>query len=325
MEFSSLNCPQCGGLLPRAALWRMVRCPYCTAMVTRSTLVVEARAFHEAWLRTRIEADASMRTIRLGDIHYRILARLGGGNASEAFLADRLDPLPERVVIRHALDGSPPGVLAREYAVLGALQALEGPGAAYFSQRLPQAISLAQSPQMGREALVTRHIPGCWGSLADVLQRQGQGIDPRHGVWIWRRILDTLGYLHANGWVHGDLHPGHVLVQPGDHGAFLIGWSRARIDSDPKAMADDLARSAWCVRALLHGAGGDEPGTGVRTPPAFAKLLRQVSENTDGATDMGAQGIDSALKAAAREGFGPPRFIHFDPEHSGTTSRKDGT
>lgn len=299
----------------------MVSCPYCTAMVTRSDLVVEAKTFHEAWLRARPFSNADPilnlgnigSTIRVGDLVFLLQARLGRGNSSEVFLALRLDTHWERVVIHRALSSDTDGPLAREYAVLTALLSFDGNGSAYFSQRIPEAIALGHCANTGRETLVTRPISGCWGSLLDVMRHRSRVIDPRHGVWIWRRILDTLGYLHANGWAHGDVHPGHVLVQPADHGAFLIDWKNARPNAGSHAMRDDLIHSAWCIRALLHGLGDSEPGFDSLTPPALMQILRQVSEDTDRDFEMSAPGIGKVLKAAALADFGPPKFIHFDP------------
>lgn len=314
MDFLSLNCPQCGGLLPRAARWRMVGCPYCGAMVSRSDQVVEAKAFHEAWLRARAAFADAGRTLNLGSSVFLIQEPLGRGGSSEAFLALRLDSHLERVVIRRGLTEDADGGLAREFSALTALQDLNGPGAAYYSLRIPEAVAYGRCADTGRGTLVTRAIPGCWGSLLDVMRRQARGIDPRHGVWIWRRILETLGYLHDNGWAHGDVHPGHVLVQPGDHGAFLVGWGKSRPGASSRDTENDLVRSAWCIRALLHGMSDSSPGFGARTPPAFTRLLRQVTENPPGKGAMNAQAIDTLLQAAAREDFGPPAFIHFDPD-----------
>jgi serine/threonine protein kinase len=313
MDFLSLNCPQCGGLLPRAARWRTVGCPYCGAMVTRSEHAVEAGTFHESWLRARAAYADAGPTLTLGKSVFLIRESLGRGDSSEIFLALRLDSHRERVVIRRCLAGDADGGPAREFAALTGLQALQGPGAAYYSLRIPEAVAFGRCADTGRETLVTRPIPGCWGTLLDVMRRQPHGIDPRHGVWIWRRILETLDYLHANGWAHGDVHPGHVLVQPKDHGAFLIGWGKSRPRASSRGMADDLVRSAWCIRALLHGMSDTPPGFGTRTPPAFTRILRQVGEDAVGNGAMNARAIDTLLKAAAREDFGPPAFVHFDP------------
>ena len=50
-----------------------------------------------------------------------------------------------------------------------------------------------------RQALVLRHPTGFWGSLQDVQQANPQGIDPRHAVWIWRRMLEVLAGSYQHG------------------------------------------------------------------------------------------------------------------------------
>jgi serine/threonine protein kinase len=329
MDVTALNCPQCGGLLPRAAYWRMVACPYCKAMVTRSPSVVEARRFHEAWLRTQHYLDdapfSSARILRIGNHRYRILTSLDWSDSGEIFLADRLSAFPERVVLHLGRSGVAQSKqenekewekqLERERVALSELQSLDGSGSAYYSQRIPQLVSFHPSQPGYPCCLITRHIPGTWGTLAQVLFHSKIQDAPRHSIWILRRILDTLTYLHDNGWVHGDLQPGNILLQPQDHGAFLRGWSKARRTSDKSSIAQDLARAVWCIRAFLHDNpdARNETSQATATPKALTAFLRSLSESHDAALSLGARGMDGELKRVAREVFGPPRFIPFIP------------
>jgi len=110
------------------------------------------------------------------------------------------------------------------------LQAIHSDGAgAYFSQHLPEVVAEGEveGGSHGQRALVLRHPNGYWGSLAALSVCFAQGIDPRHAVWIWRRMLGVLSYIHAVGWAHGDVRPEHALVHPQDHGVRLIGWASA--------------------------------------------------------------------------------------------------
>lgn len=313
----ALSCPQCSAPLPRAARWRTVQCSYCGATVTLGgSPSVERAAFRDALMRQRA-GQAAGRAFGWRGERYAVLAPLGAGRHSEVLLARRIGAPPRHVTAKLARDADGAAALARELEVLQSLQQLDAPGAAYFTQRLPQPIglSLAQD-DTGAEhmALLLRHPPGYWGSLAEVLPGHPEGIDPRHAVWLWRRMLEVLAFVHDCGWVHGDIAPEHALVHPRDHGVLLIGWARAHTPAQAeRAVAQDLARSAWTVRTLLHGLHDGEPGTGARTPAPLAALLRQCSDPADAALRGGARGIEQALSAAARDAFGAPQFVHFDP------------
>jgi len=316
MDAISLICPQCGGPLPRQALWRTVTCLYCTADVTRSEDVVQASRFRAAYQRSVALAAP---TIRCGHRDYRTLAQLGAGAHAKIMLADRVGALTERVVLKIAHDGVPADYLIRERDVLNQLQAGTAPGAAYFSQRLPQAVALGSTADAHR-VLVLRHPTGFWGSLADVKRHYPQGIDARHVVWMWRRVLEVLAYAHADHWAHGNLAPEHLLVQPNDHGILIIGWARARRCRPSAAdrgawQARDLMQLAWSMRAMLSNTH-DEPAIPPSTPRPLAALLTQASTDAAWCIAQGAEGLNALLGHAARESFGPARFIHFSPTPS---------
>jgi len=310
--FTALTCPQCGGALPRQALWRMVACPYCRAMVTRSASVVERAPYQAAYQRSL--GGGSGRVLPIAGQRYRVLAPLGQGEHCEVLLAERCGALPQRVTIK--LAHTPGHTLAAEADTLCRLQALQLAGSAYFSQRLPQPVAHGRTGEAGheREALVLRHPTGFWGSLADVQTAHPHGLaDARHAVWLWRRVLELLAYTHAAGWAHGDLRAAHWLLHPGDHGVLVIGWSRARHSGDTTR---DLMQSAWTIRALLSGETHDRPPIPSHLPTPVAEVLRAASEDAAWCARLGAHGIDQALVAAAREAFGPPQVIPFDPLHA---------
>lgn len=305
--------------MPRQASWRLVKCPYCDATVTRSKSVVEAARFRQA--RARVFEIAWMAYASAGRIlcwqgqHFAVLKQLGAGESAEVFLAERMEPLPERVTLKLAHPTTPPDTLAKEAEILQQLQRSPAPGADYYSQHLPQVVGCGRTEGTsgaGREALVLRHPAGYWGSLAQAMSFRPNGIDPRHGVWIWRRVLDLLSFVHASGWTHGDLSADHWLVHPRDHGIHLVGWAHARPNANAATIARDLMQTAWTVRALLRG-GDDLPEIANRVPAPLADLLRQSSEDAAWCARLGATGIDEALRAASRAAFGPPTFIPFNP------------
>jgi hypothetical protein len=311
MTLAALSCPQCGGPLPRQAAWRMVACPQCRAVVTRSSRVVERQAFHAAWLRSRAVGGEGDRLLRIGARTYRVLATLAQGDRCEVLSALACAAPPERVTIKLAAGAN---TLAHEAQALGQLQRLDGPDTAYFSQRLPQVVACGATDGDLRDALVLRRPPGFRGTLADVLACHPHGLrEPRHAVWLWRRVLEVLAYAHGAGWTHGDLRASHWLVNPADHGVMLIGWGLARPGG---SVARDLMQSAWTMRALLHGPSDDPPVVGPHVPAPLAALLHRASEDTAWCTQQGAAGIERQLAAAARQAFGAPRFIPFNPQQA---------
>lgn len=315
MPFISLVCPQCAAPLPRAAYWRTVTCAWCGTTVTRSAQMVEAAGFHQAYGRVHQDADLPSRVVRVGPYRYGVMAGLGRGVSSEVFLARRIHPFGQYVTLKLGRDPASSPALKHEAEVLLQLQALHSAGSAYFSQRLPQLVASGVTTDgAGRDvhALVLRHPVGHWGSLADAARVLGSGLDPRHVVWMWRRVLEVLGYLHDNGWSHGDLGAEHLLVHPANHGVQVIGWAHAQRGAT--AATTDLMQLAWTMRTLL---AGNDPATDTSSAPALpasipaplATLLKAGSEDAKWVAQHGAHDMLARVAEAAREAFGPPRFL----------------
>jgi hypothetical protein len=120
-------------------------------------------------------------------------------------------------------------------------------------------------------------------------------------------MLDILRFVHAHGWSHGDLRPEHALIHPEDHAMRLISWGSAQ--QDARTQSRDLLRCARTVVVLVSGASGS--GTIPEVVPApVANLLTRASQDETFCRTQGAQGLDDALRASAREAFGPPSFVH---------------
>jgi len=92
-----------------------------------------------------------------------------------------------------------------------------------------------------------------------------------------------------------------------------LGWGLARRGGQ---VARDLMQSAWTLRALLHGDSDGPPPLGPRVPAPIADLLRRASEDAAWCARHGAAEIDLQLAAAARQAFGRPQFIPFDPQQA---------
>lgn len=310
MAWVAITCPQCSAPLPRVAIWRAVKCPSCGALINRTESIVTRDSFRQALLRARQDYDGAGADLQCGGESYHVIQTLGSGEISQVYLARRVGPQPFLATIKVSTASASAARYAREAEVLRELQASQsGEASIYAAQRLPEVI--AQGPVEGgafKQALVLRHPIGYWGSLEALSERFSQGIDPRHAVWIWRRLLDVLHFLHAQGWSHGNVRPEHALVHVQDHGVRLIGWASAKKDAGEEGQAKDLLRCARVVRVLVCGAGG----SGViphGVPSGLSELLTLSSEDESFCRTHGGGGLDALLRTAAQAAFGVPSFL----------------
>ncbi|MFP2928091.1 hypothetical protein ACLESO_23400 [Pyxidicoccus sp. 3LG] len=333
MELQLLKCPGCGAKLPiPSAPNGILVCEYCGAMVSASGAAV--------WPMPARPTDdppfaPDRPRVTIAGTRYVLLGRLGRGDSSDVFLARRDARITEMVVLKVVRALSDADLLAREYEILEELQGSNAQGAEHFSRLLPQPVARGpvKDPEgTPRAAAVYRWHSGFQHSFTDVRDEYSSGVDPRAAVWMWKRLLEVLGFVHRAGYAHGAVLPPHLLLHPRDHGLMLVGWanavhyasrqplpsaSAAHRDFYPQALwkgdvptpTTDLVMSARSIAWLLGGdaATGSVPG-GV--PPALADLLRrQCDESPAEATD--AWRLKELVDHAARESFGPPKFIHF--------------
>jgi serine/threonine protein kinase len=309
MAWIAVSCPQCGTPLPRVALWRSVKCESCGSLITKTESFVTRDSFRQALNRAR-QNSAGLDAMLCGGHRYHLMQLLGVGEISQVYLARRIDSLPFLATIKFSSALAAAAIYAREAQILRELQALDADGSgAYFSRLMPEVISQgAVEGGHGKQALVLRHPSGFWGSLAALNERFAAGLDPRHAVWIWRRILEVLNFIHRQGWSHSNLRPEHALVHPQDHGVRLIGWSSAKKGAGQNDKAADLRRSARLMQVLLCGASGSDnlPGS---VPAGLAQLVTRTTMDDDFCRSQGAEGLDAMLRAEAKSAFGPPSFV----------------
>jgi serine/threonine protein kinase len=307
MAWIALNCPQCGSPLPRIALWRSVKCGSCGSLINKTESVVERESFRRALNRLRQDVGG-LDAVVCGGARYQLIQRLGAGEISRVHLARRIGSLPLLATIKISSASAAAVLYAREAQVAKELQLLAPDGSgAYFSRLLPEVMACgAVEGCHGEQAIVLRHPSGFWGSLAALNEQFASGIDPRHAVWIWRRMLEILGFIHGQGWSHHDVRPEHALVDAQNHGVRLIGWAAAKQDAAAgKAM--DLCRSARVVQVLLCGASDRSlPAT---VPPGLAQLLTRAANDGDFCRSQGAEGLDALLQVEAKAAYGPPAFV----------------
>ncbi|MCO4761445.1 MAG: sigma 54-interacting transcriptional regulator [Myxococcales bacterium] len=164
---------------------------------------------------------------------------IGEGGGGQVWLARRVGG-GETVVLKHtrAHDGDQIAALKREYRAL-----LDVPCAA-----LPTPVAWLAPGVDGAAALVMERRPGA--NLTDALA----GCDEHRLIQVVAEGLEALRALHAAGLVHGDLHPGNMLVDSDDH-VSLLDLGLAQSPGEVAAWGAGLP--AFSAPERLRGEGVD--------------------------------------------------------------------
>ncbi|MFL6237288.1 MAG: hypothetical protein ACJ76N_29450 [Thermoanaerobaculia bacterium] len=330
MAERALKCPQCNAPLAASRFARTATCPFCGSTVVLGEQTVPASRFRDAFRAWNSpESHGFSEWVSLGDRHWALGPLIARGEVSDVYAAARARWPTERALLKILRDPRDASAFDHEWEVLVALQRSEAPGAESFAARLPEPVAhgeITAGAREGDRAMVLRWASGFAHTFEDARRAYPQGIEPRASIWIWRRILEALAFVHASGFVHGAVLPPHLLVEEGEHGVRLVGFRAAGRPGEPlraspgfepfypqEALAAgrltpeaDLAMAARCVAALLGGdpASGEVPG---RVP---APLAREVA--AAGALRPASGGeawrLHKHLGELAREVFGPPVF-----------------
>ncbi|HMB55128.1 MAG TPA: hypothetical protein VKU40_17550 [Thermoanaerobaculia bacterium] len=339
MSERALSCPQCTAPLAPGKFARVTTCPFCGSTVElgdqRAVSAERFRSAYREWNSPR--AQGFDHWVSIGDSHWTRLEPIAHGEISDLYSAWRARRPTERVLLKVLRDASARDRFDNEWKVLSRL---DGQADAAFLHRLPRPVvrgEMAGGAHSGRPAMAFSWPHGTHHGFEAVRRRHPEGIEPRAAVWVWRRILETLAFLHRHGVAHGAVLPPHLLVEEGEHGVRLVGYGCAgkpgaalaavadgwraaypkRLLRDRRlSVAADVAMSARAVGWLLGGET-DGSGLGDRVPEPLAELVASESEpRGDGVGARSAGGPAWALRerlgALARDLFGPPAFCPID-------------
>jgi hypothetical protein len=331
MTDRALKCPQCTGPLNPSRFARSVVCPFCGTTVERDEEVVSAADYRKAWTQWNTPGEHGHAAwFSLGDSHWTDGPLLARGEISDVYATRRARWPTERALVKVLRDDRERERFDHEWDVLRGLQRSASSQAAGLLARLPEPIAHGEATGAsfaGRRVSIRRWASGFTHTLEAFQRALPGGIDPRASVWVWRRILEALSFLHGEGLVHGAILPCHLLVEDGEHGLRVVGlgcadrpgaavrtvverfaahYPATTTASRHLSIAGDVAMSARCMAAALGGepAQGSVPS---RVPPPLAAVLREAAMS-DAADPDAAWVLRERLGAVAREVFGPPAF-----------------
>ena len=248
---------------------------------------------------------------------YEMAGEVGRGDLSDVHGAVRGG---DRFVLKLPRTAARPDLPAREMEVLQDLHAQAGRG--LYARYLPEPVESFE--QEGRRVNVFTWRDGFRGAEA-VRERFPKGVDGRHLAWMFRRILEILGFVHRAGWVHGAVLPPHLLVHPDEHALLLVGWIHAERPGRPlrivpgafadwypgRAPATPAGDVDLAARSMIWLAGGDPVRGAIpkAVPAGLRRFLRGCLREAGGAAGVDAWRLHDELDAVLADVYGPPRFV----------------
>jgi len=172
-------------------------------------------------------------------------------------------------------------------------------------------------------------------SLEEVHRAYGSGIHPKDMAWMWRRLLNILGFVHQSGVIHGAVLPLHVLIEPKDHKLALTGWGyavrNARQTSEhlkamsmsfetwypPEVAARQIPTPAldicMAARCMLYLIGADPLGDGSHPTmePAFQQHFARCLNPNPARRPQGAWELLAEFDRLLEQEWGPREFRVF--------------
>ena len=74
------------------------------------------------------------------------------------------------------------------------------------------------TPAASGHVLTSDYGPGWW------LLTDFPALDAATAAWVWNRLLAVISMAERAGWIHGDIAPGVIALDPAEHGLRLDGW-----------------------------------------------------------------------------------------------------
>jgi len=276
----------------------------------------------------RVPVDGRTR-LNLGGRTYVLEGKLAQGDSSFVYRGRWVVRLGELVVIKVLAALEDIDLFRREWSTLETLHRSAAPGAEHYITRLPTPIAhgLVGSDKE-RTASVFGWKSGFIHTLADVGRAHRGGVRGEVVVWILKRLLEQLGWIHRVGFVHGAVHPDHILVHPLDHGALLVGWTASSPWSPGRTQTLPALSSAWSDVYPGSSASKIEasPALDIEMACRCAQLVggwfltlesvplmkngavKQVIDRGASGTEHDAWALRDALVEASLDDFGPASY-----------------
>jgi len=325
----ALICPQCNSPLTAHPLARSTVCAYCGTTVILVEEAISVQQFHDAFSAWNMPLRYGINNwCAIDDRYWAIENLIGQGEYFDVY-AGRLARWPsELVVIKILRDENAISLYENEWESINSLMKSQVNGSEFYTTLLPQPVlhgRIATGTFIGKMANIYRWQSGFKNNLLEVKQVYPHGVEPRQIIWVWRRILEMLNFIHLSGYVHGNVELSNLLIQENEHGIRLVAFAHAgKANESLKSNLDgiwhklngqkyatrqmDLIMSAKCMVELL---GGDREKGNLpsRVPTPLANIVTRLAAADEiSARDENAWQIREELGRIADQVYGPPIF-----------------
>lgn len=250
-------------------------------------------------------------------------------------------PDQTQVIIKSTRDIRDQDLMLQEYRTLRLLKRVLNKT---YAQCVPEAFHTHFSADKQQCINVIESFPGFIS--AEDIHTLDPVLEPQTVIWMWKRILGLLGWLHSMGWIHGAILPPHVLFFPDNnmrsarderkHSVRLIDWCYAVEHGNTSKLAawvpryndfypvevapgssarvgpwTDIYMSAQLIVYLLGDRDKATSSGKDVLPVKIRSLLERCLEPQPSKRDLQAGYIFESLKNAAVTAYGPPKFHRF--------------
>src|SRR5579885_1301123 len=160
---------------------------------------------------------------------YMVTKLVAQGDIADLYACTYQDKgVEQRAIMKVVQSAADNDLLQNEAKILGAIYPIDQKEERFYRYLVKLHDSfLLKGKGTNRRVNVLQFVEGSY-TLEDVRKAYPGGLDYRDVVWMYKRMLAAIGYLHSKkGVIHGAMLPTHVMVHPENHGAKLVGWSYA--------------------------------------------------------------------------------------------------
>lgn len=268
-------------------------------------------------------------TIRTPSRTYTVGELLAVGDVADVYHADSG---PDSYLLKISRVPAAVPLMQHEFQILKELHDV-GTMASTYRKYFPNAVeTMRAKDKIQKQVTVFSQLPGeKYYTLEQVRARYPEGVDGRHLGWMYKRLLEGLGYAHKKGIAHNATLPDNVIVIPSCHGVKLLDWKTASRGKEemkvisgkwklkgfypeevgqkkPTSSATDIYMATKCMLYLARDAKGQLPSM---LPSRIVGYFRSAVIERQSMRPQDAWDYCEEFSEVLRSVYGPPKFYEF--------------